>query len=103
MQLQEQSARKPELFLRSAITRMLVLKLISGSSVQELRDFLDECIGEAVSLHSTRDSNSAFDPTSIGRLLRSWHTETEFLKPDGMPKPLMLEGRFGLKKLVAMH
>ena len=90
-------------FVRSAITRMLGLKLMSGSSVQELRDFLDECIGESVSLHSTRDKNSAFDIHSIGGVLRSWHTETEFLRPDGMPKPLAHEGRSGLKKLVAMH
>jgi hypothetical protein len=103
MQTREQWAHETELFVRSAITRMLGLKLLSGSSVQELRDFLDECIGEAVSLHSARDSNSAFDLISIAGIVRSWHTETEFLKPDGMPKPLTPEGRSGLKKLVSMH
>ncbi len=103
MHPQKVQSRETDFFLSSAITRLLGLKLIAGSSVEETKIFLEECLAKAASLEREHSSRSPFDIHSIGSVLRSWHTRAEFLRADGMPKPLGAENKLELRKLVSLH
>jgi hypothetical protein len=39
----------------------------------------------------------------LGSVLRSWHKETKYLTADGLPRPLPIVGRHGLKSLIKKH
>ncbi len=103
MQPQKERDRETDFFLGSAITRLLGLKLIAGSTVEETKFFVDECVAKAASLEKRHSSRSPFDIHSIGSVLRSWHTNAAFLRADGTPRPLGAENRLELRKLVSLH
>jgi hypothetical protein len=103
MRTQEESKLEAEGHLRSAVIRMFDLKLKSGASAEQVSEFLKGCLDEAIALHRASGPAKGFDIYSLAGVMRSWHTETKFLMPDGSPRPLPLTGARSLKKLVAMH
>lgn len=103
MQPQKERDRETDFFLRSAIARLLGLKLIAGSTVEETKIFLEECLTNAASLERQHSARSPFDIHSIGSVLRSWHTKAEFLRADGTPRPLGVQNKMELRKLVGLH
>ena len=82
---------------------MFELKLKSGASVQEVSEFLTDCLNEAISLHRESDPATGLDLYSLAGVMRSWHTDTAFLKPDGLPRPLPVNGTTSLKRLISIH
>ena len=90
-------------YIRNAISRMLHLKLKTGVSVEQLRRLADECLADATRLHRTEDLSTGFDLHAIADVLRSWHTKTQFLTLDGLPKALSTHGKSGLRRLIATH
>jgi hypothetical protein len=103
MQPQKERDRETDFLLKSAITRLLGLKLIAGSTVEETKIFLEECITEAALLEKQHSSRSPFDIHSIGSVLRSWHTKAEYLRADGTPRPLGVKNKLELPKLISLH
>lgn len=86
--------------LQNAIIRMLELKLKSGASVLEVRSFLDSCLSRATALYKASGPLPNIDLYGLAGILRSWHSETEFLGADGHPRPLQVGE---LRKLTAIH
>src|SRR5687767_11322257 len=103
MRTLKNSKSDSERYLRTAVIRMFDLKLKSGSSVKEVREFLTDCLDEAVSLHRESDPATGHDLYALAGVTRSWHTEAAFLKPDGSPRPLSLRGTRSLSQLISMH
>jgi hypothetical protein len=90
-------------FIRDAIGRMLHLKLKTGTSAEQLRQFVEGCLANAVQLHRAEDVEIGFDLHAIADVLRTWHTQTEFMTSRGLPRPLSARGKSGLHRLVATH
>jgi hypothetical protein len=92
------------LVIREAIVQLFALQLSSGTSIDELRLFALECV-ESASKKAGMDSqdSSASDVQTIASLLRTWHRETRYLSKDGSPRPLGLNGKNGLRKLVCAY
>jgi hypothetical protein len=90
-------------YIRNAIGRMLHLRLKTGTSAEELKRFVDECLVDAAKLHRSEDVEVGFDLHAIADVLRTWHTKTEFMTPSGLPRPLSTRGKLGLRRLVSTH
>jgi hypothetical protein len=56
-----------------------------------------------VELHRVEDADVGFDLHAIADVLRTWHTQTEFMTSQGLPRPLSVRGKSGLRRLVATH
>jgi hypothetical protein len=89
--------------LRDAVARMLHLKLKTGASAEQLRIFVEDCLAAAAKLHRVEDVDVGFDVHAIADVLRTWHTQTEFMTSQGLPRPLSVRGKAGLRRLVATH
>jgi hypothetical protein len=90
-------------YIRKAVIRMLFLKLKTGTSHLDIRPFVAECVHEAEKLNAEEGATVGFDIHAIADVLRSWHTKTQFLTSEGLPKPLPIRGRLSVYRLVQMH
>ncbi len=100
MGLKRQSEDETDKHLKNVMIRMFELKLKSGSSVQDVRSFLDGCLSRAIAQHKVSGPVVKVDLYGLAAVLRSWHSEAVFLRPDGSPRPLQARG---LRELVAIH
>jgi hypothetical protein len=90
-------------YIRNAVSRMLHLKLKTGTTIDELRAFSDQCLVDAARLHRAEDLDTGFDLHAIADVLRTWHTKTQFMTSSGLPRPLSSRGSSGLRRLVGTH
>ncbi|MEJ0086219.1 MAG: DUF6502 family protein [Pseudomonadota bacterium] len=93
-----------KLVIREAVVQLFALQLGSGTSLDALRLFALECVDSA-SKKANIDPQETIgsDVQTIGSLLRTWHRETKYLSKDGLPRPLGLTGKNGLRKLVGSY
>ena len=87
-------------FLREAFVGLLSLKLRSGTTLDGLRDLVDECLRLVGEEYSKGGKQQGLDIHGLGSVLRSWHKETRYLAEDGTPLPLKLAGKGGLSGLI---
>jgi hypothetical protein len=93
-----------KLVIREAIVQLFALQLSSGTSLDSLRLFALDCVESASRKTSIDPRNSGVsDVQTIGSLLRTWHRETKYLSKQGLPRPLGLNGKNGLRKLFCIH
>jgi hypothetical protein len=103
MSARTKQAKEVNRYIGDAVARMLHLKLKTGTSAEQLRQFVEECLASAAELHRVEDVDVGFDLHAIADVLRSWHTRTEFMTSQGLPRPLSTHGKLGLRRLVATH
>ena len=93
-----------QLVIREAIVQLFALQLSSGTSLDAMRLFALECADSASKkLTVGTQMTTGPDVQTFGSLLRAWHRETKYLSKDGSPRPLGLNGKNGLRKLVGAH
>jgi hypothetical protein len=99
-----QKAIERKLVIREAIVQLFALQLSSGTSHKALTLFALDCV-ESASRKLGIDSHEAdgSDVQTIGSLLRAWHRETRYLTKDGLPRPLGITGKNGLRELVCSY
>lgn len=98
---QSQSEMKTDDYVEQAIVQLLALKIRDGASTPQLKLFANECLQQAIQWSKTKPAYRGLDIHRLGSVLRSWHKETEYLTPDGLPRPLSAQGRTSLKSLVS--
>jgi hypothetical protein len=89
--------------IQRAVVTMLLIKLRSGTSPQELKKFLNKCVSKAVSTYRPSGRGEMIWLYQIARILRTWHLETRFLTTRGDPRPLKMRGRDSLRSLILCH
>ena len=94
---------KSEHYIQQAVVQLLTLKLQTGATTKEMKEFVASCVSEASS--RPRASTNAIkrrglDIHRLGSVLRAWHTQTVFLTQDGLPRPLAIRGRNSLTTLI---
>lgn len=100
MKGQKKDLTESDRFLRQALVGLLGLKLRSGAPIEELRLLIDECLELAKSDSGFANKQLGLDIHKLGSVLRTWHKETRYLSNDGLPLPLPLFGRVGLRSLI---
>jgi hypothetical protein len=98
-----QLERRTERLMRQAIGKLLAVRISAGESTQGLRKFVSACLDDAIVNRKRHVAQVSVDVHELASILRTWHSETRFLSPDGKPKPLPFEGRDGLKALIQVH
>jgi hypothetical protein len=96
-------ANKSEHYAREAIVRLFTLQLRAGSTVEKLRGLAHSCISAASNEASGAPATQGLDMSRLGSVLRTWHKETQYLTRAGLPRSLRVEGKFGLRSLVATY
>jgi len=91
---------KTDDYVEQAVVQLLALKIRAGTSIKQLKVFLDECLQQAVQWPGAAPEHRGLDIHRLGSILRSWHKEAAYLTPDGLPRPLSTEGRTSLRSLV---
>jgi hypothetical protein len=89
--------------IQRAVVTMLSLKLRSGSSPQELRGFVTQCVNKALEAYTPSARSEMVWLYQLARVLRTWHLETKFLTQSGSPRPLKMAGKGGLRSLILCH
>src|SRR5689334_12737662 len=87
-------------YVEHAIVQLLALKMRAGYSASEMSAFVAGCLESAKTATAGSQTYQGLDIHRLGSILRCWHTETGYLTFDGLPRPLRIDGRFGLKGLV---
>jgi hypothetical protein len=103
MSRQSQLERRTARLMRQAIGKLLAMRITSGATIPELRNFVSACMDDAIANGGTQTSHVSVDVHELARILRTWHSETRFLSANGSPKPLTVEGKDGLKALIQLH
>jgi hypothetical protein len=103
MQRTDEPTTQADKDIKRAVVTMLSLKLRSGCTPLELKEFVGGCLNEAVAEHQPSKKGEMIWLYQIARVLRTWHAETRFLTINGNPKPLPLKGRDSLRSLVLCH
>ena len=98
------SSSERKLVIREAIVQLFALQLSSGTSHEALRLFALDCV-ESASRKTGIGSHDAdgSDVQTIGSFLRAWHRETRYLTKDGLPRPLGIGGKNGLRELICLY
>lgn len=91
--------------LRQTLTQLFELQLRSGASDLELAKLARECLAKAQANVEAREAgeNQTFDAQDYGSVLKTWHRQGQYLSRDGFPRPLSLEGRHGLRRLIGNY
>ena len=103
MKDQNRDLRESDRFLRQALVGLLGLKLRSGATIDELRQLIDECLELADGDSGFGVEQQGLDIHRLGSVLRTWHKEARYLSNDGLPLPLPLSGRAGLRGLIKTY
>jgi len=100
MKRKNQELTESNRFLRQALVGLLGLKLRSGATFDELRLLVGDCLELADAETRFGNGQQGLDIHRLGSVLRTWHRETRYLSNDGLPLPLPLTGRVGLRSLI---
>jgi hypothetical protein len=90
-------------YVEQAIVQLLSLKVRAGASIAELTDFAQSCVAKARRATSQEAHYVGLDIHKLGSVLRTWHKDANYLTADGLPKPLRVAGRHGLRSLIKKH
>jgi hypothetical protein len=94
---------KSEHYVEEAVVQLLALKLRTGNSLPKVEEFARRCLAKANCVARDSPSYRGLDIHRLGSVLRSWHRDAKYLTFDGLPRPLPLQGRAGLKTLVRTY
>jgi hypothetical protein len=102
------SQRRTVLERQRAIQEVLVqlfgALLCSGDSEEDVRSCAISCIEMAKGeMRSRRLIRNDTDAQDFGSILRTWHRSSKYLSTDGLPRPLRLGGKNGLRTLIGMY
>jgi hypothetical protein len=91
--------------LRQTLVQLFELQLHSGATSSELAELALECVAMAEVNTKTREAgeNQTFDAQDYGSVLKTWHRQGQYLSKDGFPRPLPLEGKCGLRRLIGNY
>jgi hypothetical protein len=89
-----------DIFLK-ALTTLLQFRLKAEGRPDELRAMVFRALTEAIEKHQISSSWNPIDVNEMGRILRAWHLDARYLSSKGKPRPLRVEGRAGIRQLVA--
>lgn len=94
---------RPEHYIQQAVVQLLILRLQAGATSKEMEEFLASCVSEASRRPRSAPASvrrRGLDIHRLGSVLRAWHTQTDYLTEDGLPRPLPIAGRDSLSTLV---
>ena len=91
--------------LRQTLVQLFELQIHAGASTLELRDIAQDCVNEAHTNARVRkeSGNANLDAQDYGSVLKTWHRQGEYLSRDGFPRPLSIEGKYGLRRLIGNY
>jgi hypothetical protein len=90
--------------IRQALAQLFALQIHAGMSTAQITVLSRECLAEAqCAAQSQNRGDEIFDAQDYGSVLKSWHRQSQYLSPNGFPRPLALEGRYGLRRLVEKY
>jgi hypothetical protein len=88
-------------YAREAITQLLGLQLRAGMSETSLRRLAADCVASALRASLGPEVQKGLGLHRLGSVLRAWHKETRYLTREGLPRSLPIDGKFGLRSLIA--
>jgi hypothetical protein len=97
------ASRETDRLLRQALVKVFALKLATGTTLDSLRSFAVACVAEAAKDQESKNINTSLDIHGLASVLRTWHRDSRFLANNGKPRPLLVEGKYGLQTLVRIH
>ena len=88
-------------YVEQAVVQLFGLRVRTGSTEAQLRQFANKCIRQAIHSHKAPARYRGLDIHRLGSILRSWHKDSEYLTFDGLPRPLPRRGKRSLRDLVS--
>lgn len=90
--------------LRQTLTQLFELQMQAGASEADVSKLTQECLLEAGNnSRNPKTSDEVFDAQDYGSVLKSWHRQGQYLSTDGFPRPLSINGKNGLRRLVEKY
>jgi len=91
--------------LRQTLVQLFELQILAGTSTQVLAGIAHDCVVEANSNAKIREEGGIgnLDAQDYGSVLKTWHRQGQYLSKDGFPRPLTIEGKFGLRRLIGSY
>lgn len=104
MKAKARSTERDQL-VKGALVQLLGLQMRSGTPQNELQSFARECVDDAARIVGIESSGveEMFDAQDYGSVLRTWHREAKYLSAEGFPRPLAMNGKFGLRRLIERY
>jgi hypothetical protein len=90
--------------IQQALVQLFNLQLENGATPSDLRRLSLRCIKlaqEKMRVHASQAE--VLDAQDYGSVLKTWHRETNFLSKEGLPRPLRVDGKHGLRRLIGMY
>jgi hypothetical protein len=90
--------------IQEVLVQLFGALLCSGKSYEQVRSCAISCI--EVAKEETRARPLIGDTTDaqdFGSILRTWHRSAKYLSTDGLPRPLRLRGKNGLRALIGVY
>jgi hypothetical protein len=90
--------------IQEVLIQLFGILLCSGKSDEELHTYTISCIAAAKhEMQSPLTFADGTDAQDFGSILRTWHRNSKYLSSDGLPRELRLEGKNGLRALIAQY
>jgi hypothetical protein len=90
--------------IQEVLVQLFGALLCSGKSDEEVRSCASACIEIAKEEARSRSLiGNITDAQDFGSILRTWHRSAKYLSANGLPRPLPLRGKNGLRALIGVY
>ena len=105
MKRDSQTTAERTRILRQTLVQLFELQIHAGASPSDLAGIAHECVVEAQSNAQVREEgkSGSLDAQDYGSVLKTWHRQGEYLSKEGFPRPLAIEGKYGLRRLIGSY